>query len=752
MILSPPPLSDLPAGTVLRAGLGTSEVIPDFDFETYSPAGFEWDVTLNKYRPSKKRGLELVGVARYTEHPEAEVLSLAYDLKDGLGKRLWVPSEILPVLPDDLLDHVESGGLLEAWNSSFEHWVWTNICVPKYGFPPIKLTQLRDAAAKARAFALPGSLQKAGEVLDIFKKKDTEGKRLIMKFSIPRNPTKGNPHRRNYLSEEKEDAQKLFQYNLRDIEAEAELSSKIPDLTPDELEFWLCDQAINFRGVQIDIEMVESCLSIIRQAENKYNSEIQILTNYEVSAVTEVQKLKKWLSKFNVHTDSLDEEAVDELLKNQMLSPPVRRALEIRSLMGSSAVKKLHAMKNLRTSKGRVHDLFIYHSARTGRAAGSGFQPQNLPNSGPDTKLCECGRFYSLHLPVCCWCGSKTAKVKEWSREAAEVALETIKPGQLSLVEYYWSNPIKIIYGCIRGLIISAPNKDLICSDYSAIEAVVLAALAGEQWRMEVFRTHGKIYEMSASKITGVPFDEFIRHKKETDQHHPLRKTVGKVAELASGYQGWIGAWKQFGADEFFSDDEMKKAILAWREASPMIVQFWGGQTNRWGNYEYFGLEGSAVQAVMNPGTEFSYRGISYIVNQDVLYCKLLSGRYLTYHKPRLSPSDRRPGTVSLSFEGYNTNPKNGSIGWIRMNTYGGKLTENVVQATARDILAHAIVNLEKANYPIVLHVHDELIAEVPEGFGSVEEFESIMAKLPEWAKNWPVRATGGWRGKRYGK
>src|SRR6185437_3526937 len=252
------------------------------------------------------------------------------------------------------------------------------------------------------------------------------------------------------------------------------------------------------------------------------------------------------------------------------------------------------------------------------------------------------------------------------------------------------------------------------------------------------------------SKITGLPFEEFERYKKETGQHHPLRKKVGKVAELASGYQGWLGAWKNFGADEFFCEDEIKKSILAWREASPKIVEMWGGQTRA--NYikENFGLEGAVINAILMPGQEFKFKSISYLVQRDVLYCKLPSGRALAYHKPRLTPSDRRPGTYAISFEGWNTNPKNGAIGWIRMQTYGGKLTENVVQATARDILAHAIINLEKSGYHVVLHVHDEIVAEIPENWGSIEEFETIMSTLPDWAKNWPLKASDGWRAKRY--
>lgn len=354
----------------------------------------------------------------------------------------------------------------------------------------------------------------------------------------------------------------------------------------------------------------------------------------------------------------------------------------------------------------------------------------------------------------------------EWSPRAVEDALLVIAGQSLELAEQYFGDAMAAVSGCLRGLFVAAEGKDLICSDYNSIEAVVLAEISGEKWRQEVFRTHGKIYEMSAAKITGIPFEEFMRHAGYSDEqlatpdwykqkpapagsHHPSRKAIGKVAELASGYQGWLGSWKAFGADEFFTDDEIKVAILAWRAASPAIVEFWGGQERNW-QAELYGVEGMFVAAIINPGQTFEFRGHQFTMKGDAVYLKLLSGRYLTYHAPRLRPGARRG--LEISYEGNNTNPKNGPTGWIRMNTWGGRLTENIVQATARDIQRFGMINLERAGYPIVLHVYDEDIAEVPENFGSLEEFEKIMATMPEWAKDWPIKASGGWRGKRYRK
>jgi DNA polymerase len=332
---------------------------------------------------------------------------------------------------------------------------------------------------------------------------------------------------------------------------------------------------------------------------------------------------------------------------------------------------------------------------------------------------------------------------RSWSYEAVEDALYILYTRSLQIVEYYFGDPLALISGCLRSLLIAEEGKDLICSDFSAIEAVALAFMAREPWRMEVFRTHGKIYEMSASKITGVPFEEFIRYKKESGAHHPLRKKVGKVAELASGYRGWIPAWKQFGADEFFTnDDDMADAIMKWRNASPMIVKFWDE------------IQNAAQNAIRYPGQYFEYNGFTYACANDILYCKLLSGRLLQYWQPQLVWETTPWGKQRLSIEysGWNTDRNTGPYGWIRMRTHGGKLTENIDQAVCRDILFDRMKALEARGYPVVMDTHDEVISEIPRGLGSIEEFESILGEMPWWCRDWPIKAAGGWRGIRYRK
>jgi DNA polymerase len=737
--------------------LGFSTILPDMDFETYSEAGFIWDEAKRAYRAPEgatKKGIFAVGAAVYAEHPSTEVLSLAYDLKDGLGPRLWIPG-MAP--PQDLFDHIARGGLIEAWNCVFEYWIWTHVCISKLGWPPLPFWQLRDAMAKARAYTWPGALKTAAKVAQTADQKMTEGTRLINKFCVPRKPTKKDPRHRVKPEDDTKDAQLLYDYCIGDIKAEAGVSMLCPDLPQAELDFWLCTQAANIRGIGLDMETINAGIKILDRALEKYNSELKEVTG-GVSRASEGVKVLSWIASRGVTARSLDAEAIAELLDSPTLPADVRRALEIRSRVGSAGVKKLYAMQRMASKAGRAHDLIEYHVARTGRDGGRDIQPQNLVKAGPKLQWCAaCERPYGLHASSCPHCGAgRVMRETGWSWEAVDHAVKTIRTGELEEVERVFGDALLTLSGCVRGMLIPAPGYDFICSDYSSVEAVVTAVLAGEQWRIDAFRRKEDIYLVSASRITGTPLEEYTGRKVTTGAHHPDRQKIGKPAELGLGFGGWLGAWRQFDKSDTFTDKEVKHNINAWRLATPAIVELWGGQVRGkpWApdRYELFGLEGAAISAVQNPGRECAYGLVTYVVKNDALFCRLPSGRYLTYHRPRLSVSERWEGQLSLSFEGWNSNPKMGPMGWIRIGTYGGRLAENVVQATARDIMAHAVVNIERAGYPHVLRVHDEILIEVKENAGNIEEVEAIMGTMPQWAQGWPVRAAGGWRGKRYRK
>lgn len=749
---------------------------PPFDFETRSSAGYVWDGRRWRGPPGAsgtRRGLPVVGAAAYARHPSTEVLCLRY--ADGQHWRPGLPN------PRPLLDYVAAGGMLEAWNSAFEWWVWNEVCTRRYGWPSLRLEQLRCAMAKSRAHALPGSLDLAGEVLQLRTRKDKDGTRLLNKFSMPRNPTQTDPRvwvrclwtpadvdteraallaagvkpaaAERIVAEDAADTQRLSDYNHTDIKSEHEASERTPDLSPLELTHWLNDQRINRRGVAVDEAGIAACCAIVEQAIERYDAELAGVTGGIVS--TELQKLIGWLHGQGVHTDSLDADNVEALLERPM-PDPARRALQIRAAVGSASVKKVFAMR-LQATRGRLHDLYNFFGARTGRPTGEGPQPTNLPKAGPDVYRCACGKHYGPHRVACPWCGRVRApgKPREWSPAAADDALEVIAWRSLDALQWFYGDAMLTIAGCLRGLFVAAPGHTLISSDFTAIEGVVIACLAGEQWRIEAFREDRSLYVESASRAFKLSVEDMLAHHKATGQHHPMRQ-VGKGMELGLGFGGWINALRQF--DVAGTDDELKRYVLAWRDASPALVHFWGGQPS-WRSPAHFGLEGMAVLAIQNPDREYpvhrldgSFTGVSYTYSRahDALFCVVPSGGRVTYHRPRLAPAEQEWRGLSISYEGYNTNPKQGPPGWVTMSLYSGKLAENVTQRVARDIQMHAIDNCERAGLPVVLHTYDEIVAEVTSG--TVEGLEALMVDVPAWARGWPIKAAGGWMARRYRK
>lgn len=696
-----------------------------FDFETLSEAGFLFDAGLGRFVPipettkGSRPGLPTVGVSAYAEHPSTEVVCLAYHIDGQWG--FWTPRLAPPV---DLFHFIACDGVLEAVNSFFEFMIWSNVCVKKYGWPPLPLEQTRDTAAEARAYGLPGKLKHLGNALELDVVKDSAGDRLIKKFTIPRRPTRKDARHWIRVDDEPLDGGLFYSYCKQDVRSEMAASARIPPLSDFERQVWIVDQKINERGVCIDTRALKDCLAIVNLAETKYNAELALLTSNECTTHAELAKLGNWLAKNGLVMPNMQADTITDTLEREGVPPACRRALEIRSQLNSASVKKLKAIKRQLSGDGRLRGLYMYSGAtRTQRWTGNGPQPQNLKRDG-------------------------SASVDDWNLEAIEAALVAISYGSLEYLEAAYGDPLATVGGCVRGLFVSAPGHDLVCSDYSAIEAVVLAALAGEQWRLDVFKRRGDIYRESASRITGVPVEDIgVKYRK-----------MGKTAELGSGYGGWINAWKNFGADKHYDhDDGIKRDILKWRAASPSIVEFWGDQYRRIGDSwdfipELYGVEGAIIKAILNPTIKYPVRLVAFVYDPvvDVLYCQLPSGRSLCYHKPRLTPTEHRLAhapSYAISYMGFSTEG-----GWHRKELWGSKCVENITQAVARDAFAAALVRLENRGYCIVMHSHDEPIAEVPEGFGSIAEFELILIANPNWCANWPINAAGGWTGKRYFK
>lgn len=714
------------------------------DFETFSTAGYRWDPVKEKWTAlegASKSGLPAVGAEVYAMHPSTRVICLAW----GDDVPIWRPGAPPPF---GLWDHVRGGGLLSAWNSLFERWIW-KYCLEPQGWPELPLAQIVDGMPRARAHALPGALGNCAKVLGLAEQKDTGGKTLVRKFCVPRTPTKLDRRVVVLATDEPELARQFEEYCVQDVATETDASRVLPELSPFEQRVWALDQQINVRGIPVDTVAVDHACELLRQAARVLNSELCQLTGGAVELHSQLAKLSTWIGTQGVEMPVMDKAAITAALEADPPPPPqVQRALEIRQALSSTSTKKVWAFRNRSTAAGRIHGQFLYGgAARTLRWSGGGIQPQNFPRG-----------------------------MAGWSLDQTEQFLESIACRDYAVLADRWGDVLKALASSLRGLICASPGHDLIGSDYRAIEAVVLAVVAGEDWRVNVFRERGDIYLSSASKITGNTLAQYAAY----DGHHPDR-LLGKLAELASGYGGGVGAWIKFGAGKFFTPDRceryraewerytapmaneavalnpglarrrgmtlqefaIQKQVWAWRDASPNVVKFWKG------------LETAAMAAIREPGSLYRFRGIyrfraiSYHMDAGVLYCTLPSGRRLAYHQARIGPGRFGP---AVFYHGWNSNPKFGAMGWVELDTYGGKLTENVVQAVARDLLAHGMLSVADAGYSIVMHIHDEIICEEREGHGSVEEIERLMGIMPDWAKDWPVRAAGGWRGKRFRK
>lgn len=731
---------------------GVSTVLPDFDFETYSEAGYQWNSELQKWSGlplagKTKRGLPVVGVYNYALHPSFEIIQLAYNLKDGKGARIWRPGMPDPV---DLFDWIRGGGLIEAWNVFFETSIWNLHCVPKLGWPKLLLDQIRCCMAKAALAGYPRGLDNAGSVLQLVNQKDPTGKALVRKLTVPRNPTKKNPALRWTREAAPMDFFRFDSYNVQDIISEGEASIKIPDLSPRELEIWKVDQQINHRGMRLDLKTIDNCITIIQQAEAKYNAELRVITNNTVQTYNEVEKTLTWLRTQNVYLENLDEDAVEGALAGYHTAA-VYRVLGIRKTLSFGSVKKLFAMRLQACPDERLRDQYAYAAAHTHLWNGQNVQVANLVK----------GKF---NKP-----------------EQVELALGILASRNLEFVEEVFKNgppwdsddnepmaALEVITHCLRSMIIAAPGARLIASDYTAIQAVVLAALAGEKWQLDVFHTHGKIYETTASGITGKPLQFYLDYAKQNKKHHPDRQLYGKIPTLASGFAAWIGGWRKFDDKKILGDDEqVKKLVLDTRAKIPNIVEFWGGQTRnkfrRDERPELYGLEGAAIAAVLNPGTCYGYRGIRYQVYRDVLYCLPPGEIYspLVYHEPELRKSERPYACEwerELSYKGWNSNQTKGQGGWVRMNLYGGVLTQNIVAKVSREWQADALVELERTGiYLPIMHTHDEQVCEVEDGRGNLNEYLEIVNRkkpwaIDDWGRPWPVKTPDASETQRYGK
>ena len=627
------------------------------DLETYSSA----DLT---------RG----GVHKYAESPDFEILLLSYAFDDD-PVEVWdfTSQGVPPWLESTLLDESITK---VAWNIAFERACF-NQALGLYTPPE----QWRDAMTLAAMNGLPMSLSAAGAALNLTEQKLDTGKALIKFFCQPCKPTIANGGRTRNLPEHAPEKWTAFiEYCGRDTEVERTIYKRLLHfpVTAFERKVECLDARINERGVLADVAFAETAVRIDETVREHYTAELKALTGLENP--NSVAQLKEWLTAYGVECESLNKATVAEL-KQSTNDPTIKRVLELRQLLGKTSTKKYQAVLDGACKDHRIRGLTQYYgAARTGRWAGRRLQLQNLSQN---------------HL------------------DNIDEVREIVKSGDVEMLELLFDSIPDTLSQLIRTALIAKPGHTFLVSDYAAIEARVIAYLAGEQWRMDVFAQGGDIYCSSASQMFKVPVE------KHGINGHLRQK--GKVAELACGYGGGVAALKAFGADKMgLSEEEMQDIVTQWRQASPTIPKLWRD------------VEDAAKQALLYPGRTFTLPcGVKYHRDKDALRCKLPSGRVLSYWNARLDDGQ-------ISFMGQNQTTRQ----WEKTGTWGGKLVENIVQAFARDCLAVAMVRLEEAGWRIVFHVHDEVVIEAPIG-SRWEDAADIMGQPIDWAQGLLLRGDG---------
>ena len=628
------------------------------------------------------------GVYAYTDTPYFDILLFAYSI-DGQPVQV-VDTANGEEIPENVLAALADKNVVKrAFNCNFER-----VCLSKYlrGNHPqyfqsysidedtvgdfLNPESWHCSMIHARTLGLLLSLAEVGKVLGIEQQKMTEGKALIKFFCVPYDTIDGVPQ--FHSPTDYPDKWEIFKaYNKRDVEAELEIDRRLSRFpVPDFLwkEFYL-DQEINDRGILVDMQLADKAIGLDAEAKEELTAEMKRLTGVENP--NSVYQLLDWLETQGYKSDSLGKTQVQELIKTA--KEPVKSVLQMRLQLSKSSVKKYTAMKNTACSDNRARGMFSFYGAsRTGRWAGRNVQLQNLPQN---------------YLP-----------------DLSE-ARELVKYGSFEDIQMLYDDVPDTLSQLIRTAFIPRQGMKFIVADFSAIEARVIAWLAGEEWRMKAFANGEDIYCASASKMFGVPV---VKH----GENGQLRQK-GKISELACGFGGSVGAMKAMGGSEM-SDAELKQIVTDWRTASPHIVQLW------------WDVENAAIKAVRDK-TETETHGIHFSYESGFLFIKLLSGRRLAYVKPRIG--ENRFGGDSITYEGIGTGRK-----WERLETYSGKLVENIVQATARDLLFYSMQTLSQ--YFIVGHIHDEMIIECPKDT-KLDEICQQMARTPDWAKGLLLRADG---------
>lgn len=664
------------------------------DFESYSTVD------------SPKCGADV-----YARHPDTGVHCMAWT-KDDDSVQVWTPANFPTAAREAMRIFLDSGATIVAHNVHFEMLIWNHVMVPRYGWPPLSIEQCECTMAMAYAMALPGSLGNAAAAVGIDMQKDMKGHRVMMQLARPKDDgaTFWTP------DEAPEKFEQLYAYCRQDVETERALYRRLMMLSGTERKVWLADWTINQRGVAVDLPAVGRAIEVVNREKKRLDKEMRHVTGNAVATCSAVSQLCDWLRYRGVETDGLAKADVLDTLDIDGLPADCHEALLLRQEAARSSTAKLEAMEKGAGADGRMRGLFQYHGAGTGRWAGRRVQLQNLPRPGLKPKAID--------------------EVLGWMGRDADLDV------LCSSIDIFHGPPMSVMSDCIRGFLIAAPGNKLIDCDFSAIEARVLNWLCGQEDIIGMFREYDAgvkskdPYIANAMRMYGLAF--------EAVESFPHRQ-AGKFQELGCGFgmgkdKAVVTAKTIYGLD--INVRTAETWVKDYRARHPRVTDYWTA------------CEDAAMTAVMNPGGKWSAgargREVSYKVSGSFLWCRLPSGRVLCYPYPRIEPVETPWGQMKDAVTYMTTDGL--SRKWERAKTYGGKLVENVTQAVARDLLSEAILRLEAAGYPVVLHAHDEAVAEVSDTDDcSLAGMAQIMSELPSWAAGLPVAADG-WESRRYRK
>lgn len=642
--------------------------------------------------------LRKTGVHRYAEDDSTDVLCMAYAF-DNEPVQLWTRG--LP-FPARLRAHIREGGVLRAHNAQFERVMWRGVLVPKYHFPATTYDHWHCTAAESAAMGLPRALFKVAEVLRVAEQKDDTGHKLMLRMCKPRGfDDEGKP----IWLEDAASLERLGAYCKQDVATERDVARRLRRLDEQERQVYILDQKINDRGIMLDRPLVLAAQKIVARGQREANTELAEITGGDIDAVTQTRRMPDWLQANGVDVDNVRKDTVRDLLAGEDVDGDVRRLLEIRQEVGKSSVGKIDTMLEVVCDDDILRGLLLYHGAHTGRWSGQKVQPQNFPRGG------------SVADP--------------------EQFIDDVLAGRFArLSESY--HPVEIVSALLRGMLRAKPGHRFLSGDYSQIEARLVCWIAGATYE-------DNEYEKMAGVIFSRPWEEVLAEYKSGTGDGGFQRQIGKNSTLGCGFGMGDARFQeqvkeQTGLD--ISDELADRAVTAYRTRKHQVQQFW------------YDIDDTAQAAIRNPGRIFTCGrndSLRWLTKGKFLWCVLPSGRPLAYALPRLEEQvvkKKDGGTftkVGIAYSGIHNRR------WVKRRTYGGALTENVVQAMARDIMTSNMLQVEEAGYPVVLTVHDEVVADVPDGHGSLDEYLSLLETCPAWATGAPI-AVEGWEGPRYKK